>query len=228
MRKIIALAAILTATVPNVALAADGVMPAALPGPFQFMMIPQQNYVQPTPYAAPQIQNVPQTQQGVQQPYWMQTPNQQVLPYWMQNTQQQRQPFAYASPVSVPYGSQGNAAANTQAGGQVQGGFDFNAQARSNNTVNQGYGLSAGPGYFPGYGARPQTVQNAAPQPNTEFSQPQPAPNYQGYQAAPYPQQQGWSGPWNGNWGLPWGGQSLGPWGPVGPTGYGAPTGWGR
>jgi hypothetical protein len=222
MRKIIALTAILTATVLNVAVAADGVMPAALPGPYQFMMIPQQNYVQPTPYVAPQVQNMPQTQQ----PYWMQTPNQQVLPYWMQNARQQPQPLAYANPVGVPpYGSQGNAAANTQVGAQAQGGFDFNAQARSTNTFNQGYGQSAGPGYFPGYGSRPQAPQNVAQQPNTGFAQPQPTPNYQGYQTAPYPQQQGWSGPWNGNWGLPWGGQSFGPWGP---TGYGAPTGWGR
>ena len=225
MRKIIALAAILTATVPNVTFAADGVMPAALPGPYQFIMVPKQNYVQPTTYAAPQVQNMQQTRQ----PYWMQTPNQQVVPYWMQNSQQQQQPFAYANPVAVPYGSQGNAVSNTQAGGQASGGFDFNAQARSNNTFNQGYGQSAGPGYFPGYGAGPQAVQNAAPQANTGFAQPQPTPNYQAYQqATPYPQQQGWSGPWNGNWGLPWGGQSFGPWGPVGPTGYGAPTGWGR
>lgn len=224
MRKIIALTAILTATVLNVAVAADGVMPTALPGPYQFIMIPQQSYVQPTPYAAPPVQNAPQTQQ----PYWMQAPNQQVLPYWMQNSQRQQQPFAYANPVGVPYGSQGNALANTQAGGQASGGFDFNAQARSTNTFNQGYGQSAEPGYFPGYGSGPQAPQNAASQPNSGFAQPQPASNYQGYQATSYPQQQGWSGPWNGNWGLPWGGQSFGPWGPVGPTGYGTPTGWGR
>lgn len=215
MLKTIAITVILTGTALNMAVAADGVMPAALPGPYQ-------NIVQPTPYVAPQVQNMPQTQQ----PYWMQTPNQQVLPYWMQNAQPrpQQQPFAYANPVGVPFGSQGNAAANTQA----QGGFDFNAQARSSNTFNQGYGQSAGPGYFPGYGGQPRAVQNAAPQSNTGFAQPQPAPNYQGYQAAPFPQQQNWNGPWNGNWGLPWGGQSFGPWGPVGPTGYGAPTGWGR
>lgn len=225
MRKTIAITAILTATALNMAAAADGVMPSALPGPYQFIMIPQQNYVQPTPYVAPQVQNMPQTQQP-QQPYWMQAPNQQVLPYWMQSSQQQ--PFANGNPVGVPYGSQGNAATNTQAGGQAQGGFDFNAQARGNNTFNQGYGQSAGPGYFPGYGARPQAVQNTASQPNARPSQPQPAPNFQGYQAGPYPQQQSWSGPWNGNWGFPWGGQSFGPWGPVSPNGYGAPTGWGR
>ncbi|MHA1129098.1 MAG: hypothetical protein ACTSRN_09150, partial [Alphaproteobacteria bacterium] len=162
----------------------------------------------------------PQTQQ----PYWMQVPNQQVLPYWMQNSQRPQQPFANANPVGVPYGSQGNAAANTRAGTQVQGGFDFNTQGRANNTFNQGYGQSTGPGNFPGYRA----TSNTAPQPNPGFVRPQTAPNNQAYQAVPYPQQQGWNGPWNGNWGLPWGGQSFGPWGPVGPTGYGAPTGWGR
>jgi len=224
MRKIIALAAILTGTVPNATLASDGVMPAALPGPFRAILTSQQNYVQPTPYVAPQVQNLPQTQLP-EQPYWMRAPSQQLVPYWMQNPQRQPQPFVNANPNVVPYGSQDNAAANTQAGGQAQGGFNFNTQTRGNNTFNQNYGQNAGPGNFPGYRAR---LQTAAPQQNTRFSQPQTAPNYQGYQATPYPQQQGWSGPWNGNWGLPWGGQSVGPWGPVGPNGYGAPTGWGR
>jgi hypothetical protein len=226
MRKIIAITAILTASALNMAVAADGVMPAALPGPYRFIVIPQQNYVQPTPYVAPQVQNVPQTQLR-EQPYWMQAPNQQLVPYWMQGPQRQPAPFMNANPNVVPYGSQGNAATNTQAGGQVQGGFDFNAQARSNNTFSQGYGLSAGPGYFPGYGSGQQATQNVVPQINAALAPQQPAPNFQGYQPVPY-QQQGLNMPWNGNWNGPWGGQSFGPWGSGVPTGYGSPTGWGR
>ncbi len=224
MRKIIALAAILTATVPSVALSVDGSMPAPLPGPYQFMMIPQPNYVQPTPYAAPQTEVQPQGQQSVL-PYWMQAPRQQ-LPYWMQAPQGQPQPFANSA--AVPYGSQGNASANTEIGGQTQGGFNFNAQARSNNTFNQGYGQSAGPSYFPGYGGSTQAPKNMPPQQNTRPVQQQPAPNFQGYPAAPYPAPQGMNGPWNGNSGTPWGGQSFGPWGPGFPTGWGLPTWWGR
>lgn len=226
MRKIITITAILTATVIQVAVAADGVMPAALPGPYQSLMLPQQTYVQPTPYVVPQVQSVPQAQQQ-EQPYWMQAPRQQV-PYWMLAPQQQQQSFATANPGVNSIGNQGNAGVNTQAGGQVQGGMAFSAQARSNNTINQGYGLSAGPGYFPGYGAGQQATQNVVPQLNTRPASQQVAPNYQGYQTAPYSPQQGWNMPWNGNWNGPWGGQSFGPWGPGFPTGYGAPTGWGR
>lgn len=206
MRKIILLATLLVGAAANMALGAADVMPAPLPGPYQFMKTPQQAFA-------------PQTRQ----PYWMQTPNQQVVPYWMQNAPQ---PFVPANSGTVPNGGQSNATANAQAGGRVQGGFEFGGQAGGNSAINQGYGQRAGPGNFPGYGGVPQAMQNTIPQPRGGFSQPQRAPNYQAYQAAPYSPQQGWNGPWgNNNWGFPWGGPSFGQWGPSGPTGYGVPNG---
>lgn len=214
MRKIITVTAILTAMFIQTALAADGGTPAPVPGPYQSLKMPQQNTAAPTPYAAPRVQ----------QPYWMQAPRLQV-PYWMQSPQQ---PFVNANPVVKNNGNRGNASASAQAGGQMQGGFDFSAQARNSNAVNQGYGSNAAPGYFPGYvGSGPQVAPNAAPTSNTGFRPPI-TTNYQGYQVAPYPPQQGWNGPWNGNWNGPWSWQPIGPWGSGVPAGYGAPTGWGR
>lgn len=218
MRKLIAITAILTSTfVGQNTFAADGVMPAALPGPYQSMNQPQ--LPQTAPLGTAQNVAIPQP---TQQNFWSQAPRQQ-LPYWMQRPQQ---PTANNA---ANLGNQGNGASNAQANGQVQGGFDFNAQAQG-RTNNQAYGTGFAAGNFPGFGPVSQPGLN-----NAQFNDPRFVPQNlqfnQGYQVFPNPNQQGWNVPWsNGSWGAP----SFGPWGPVNPNnwqggypqGYGAPNGW--
>lgn len=222
MRKFIAITAILTSTfVGQSILAADGVMPAALPGPYQSMNQPK--LPETAPLGTAQNAAIPQP---TQQNFWGQAPRQQI-PYWMQNPQQ---------PVPNNFGNQSNGTSNTQANGQVQGGFDFNAQAQAQaqgRNNNQAYGTGFAPGYFPGYGPAPQPGPNNVQPFDPRFA-PQNLQFNQGYQVPQNPNQQGWNVPWNNNG--PWGTSNFGPWGPVNPNnwqggypqGYGAPNGWGN
>lgn len=200
-------AALISAVVASSAFAADTIMPAPLPGPYQQIKMPSN--VVPASNTTAQQPPAPQLQQT--QPYWMQAPRQQ-LPYWMQAPQA---PTRIPAPVNQNQPSQ-----NTQTRGQAQGGFGFNAQAQAQagNSFQQGYGTSTPPGFFPGYAAQaPSASNNPAAQTNG-YVPPQAALGYQNY---PVPN---FANPpvWNGPWGAPNAGQQ----GQTYPNGYGVPFWW--